>query len=600
MTRRLAAPGRSSLRGAVRCGCAASVGDPRAVVPARADAVARRVLIGTGDFPLSLAEVLARCSARARPAPSSSSTNCGCRGCCRAARRARRSALSGAIFQALPATRSAAPTSSASRRRVDRRARRDHRARSAAGWRRRAGASAAALATAVAVYLLAFSAAASGFRLVLVGIGDRARCWPRSPTTCSRAPAIERGAGRQGWLHRQPQRPRLGRRSAPLAVLRSPCSLPLVAATRPRAGAAGARRRRRARARACGSSAHAARRAAARRRRSRRSRPRRPARSPSSRWPRRSSPSGSPRSPAVRCWPRRSMGARAPARRDLVAPAACRRRPAAGRRRDGRARRRLPRLAAGPRHGTGERGMSPPGAEGLTLGVRQAGRRRRSHGRDPRRRVHRDRRPERVRQVDAAARARPAAEAARRGGAARRQAISGLPGEGGRASGSGCCRSRRSRRTGSPWPTSWPAAGSRTRACCGSGRPRTRPRSSRRCARPGSTDLAERARRRAVRRAAAAGVAGDGARPADRRSCCSTSRRRSSTSPTRSRCSTCAPSCTTAGPHARRRAARPQPGLPLRHPPDRDARRRGRRPGRAGEVVTAELVERRVRPRAAG
>ena len=51
-------------------------------------------------------------------------------------------------------------------------------------------------------------------------------------------------------------------------------------------------------------------------------------------------------------------------------------------------------------------------------------------------------------------------------------------------------------------------------------------------------------RRRAVGRAAPARVARHGARPGDRRSCCSTSRRRSSTSPTRSRCSTCAPTCT--------------------------------------------------------
>ena len=39
-------------------------------------------------------------------------------------------------------------------------------------------------------------------------------------------------------------------------------------------------------------------------------------------------------------------------------------------------------------------------------------------------------------------------------------------------------------------------------------------------------------------------------------------------------------------------AARPQPGRPLRHPPDRDARRRGRRrTALPGDVITAELIE---------
>lgn len=37
----------------------------------------------------------------------------------------------------------------------------------------------------------------------------------------------------------------------------------------------------------------------------------------------------------------------------------------------------------------------------------------------------------------------------------------------------GCCRSRRSRPTGSPSATSWGAGATRTRGCCASGRPRT-------------------------------------------------------------------------------------------------------------------------------
>ena len=45
------------------------------------------------------------------------------------------------------------------------------------------------------------------------------------------------------------------------------------------------------------------------------------------------------------------------------------------------------------------------------------------------------------------------------------------------------------------------------------------------------------------------------------------------------------------GPHARRRAARPEPGRPLRHPPDRDeATARSSPQGPPAEVVTAERV----------
>ena len=99
------------------------------------------------------------------------------------------------------------------------------------------------------------------------------------------------------------------------------------------------------------------------------------------------------------------------------------------------------------------------------------------------------------------------------------------------------------------------------------------------------------ARRRAVRRPAPARLARDGARPGD----AAAAARRADDVPrprrTRSRCSTCAPSCTSSGPHARRGAARPQPRLPLRHPPDRDARGRVVAQGAPAEVVDAELVE---------
>ena len=105
----------------------------------------------------------------------------------------------------------------------------------------------------------------------------------------------------------------------------------------------------------------------------------------------------------------------------------------------------------------------------------------------------------------------------------------------------------------SPSPTSWPAAATRTRACCASGRREDEAAVAAAMAATGVARPRRPRRRRALRRPAPARVARDGARPGDRRSCCSTSRRRSSTSPTRSRCSTSAPTCT------RRRAARSSP-----------------------------------------
>ena len=54
----------------------------------------------------------------------------------------------------------------------------------------------------------------------------------------------------------------------------------------------------------------------------------------------------------------------------------------------------------------------------------------------------------------------------------------------------------------------------------------------------------------------------------------------------------CARPARGAGPHDGRGAARPQPRRPLRHPPDRDARRASWSPPAShGEIVTAELVE---------
>ena len=110
--------------------------------------------------------------------------------------------------------------------------------------------------------------------------------------------------------------------------------------------------------------------------------------------------------------------------------------------------------------------------------------------------------------------------------------------------GSGSCRSRRSRRRGSRSPTSSPAAATRTRRWFRQWRPRRRGGGRRRAARD------RHARPRASGRSTSCRVASAsacGSRWRSRRaptSCCSTSRRRSSTSPTRSRCSTCSSTST--------------------------------------------------------
>ena len=89
---------------------------------------------------------------------------------------------------------------------------------------------------------------------------------------------------------------------------------------------------------------------------------------------------------------------------------------------------------------------------------------------DRRRRLHGDRRAERVRQVDAPARARADAQAAERDGAARRRGDRRRCRRARSRSGSGSSRRARRRRTASRSPTSSPAVAIRTRACCGRGR----------------------------------------------------------------------------------------------------------------------------------
>ena len=94
-------------------------------------------------------------------------------------------------------------------------------------------------------------------------------------------------------------------------------------------------------------------------------------------------------------------------------------------------------------------------------------------------------------------------------------------------------------------------------------------------------DLAERPGRRALRRSAPARLAGDGARAGD---AAAAARRADDVPrhPAPDRGARPVRRAARAGPHARRRAARPQPGVPLRRPPDRDARRARRRARRAG------------------
>ena len=110
----------------------------------------------------------------------------------------------------------------------------------------------------------------------------------------------------------------------------------------------------------------------------------------------------------------------------------------------------------------------------------------------PARAHHRDRRRERLRQVHAAARARPAHRAALGPGRARRQGAARPPHQRDRAHARPAAAEPRSHPRASPSPTSSAAAGIRTRSCSPAG-PRTTTRSSRsRSPRPGIAELADR------------------------------------------------------------------------------------------------------------
>ena len=190
--------------------------------------------------------------------------------------------------------------------------------------------------------------------------------------------------------------------------------------------------------------------------------------------------------------------------------------------------------------------------------------------------------PERVRQVDAAARARPDAQAAPGHGAARRRRRSAsLPSkEVARRLGllpqtrhrPGRHHRRRPRR---PRPLPPPGAAAAVVAAT------TSAPSTRRWRRPASTDLADRSvdelsggQRQRVWLAMA--LAQETPHPAARRADDVPRHRPPDRGPRPLR-----RPARGAGPHARRRPARPQPRVPLRDPPRRDARRRGRRRGRA-------------------
>ena len=161
-------------------------------------------------------------------------------------------------------------------------------------------------------------------------------------------------------------------------------------------------------------------------------------------------------------------------------------------------------------------------------------------------------------------------------GASRRRGDPAPLDEGRSRRGSASCRSRRSRRTGSRSPTWSAAAATPTRSGSGSGHAPTSSPSAAAMRATGTLDLADRSvdelsggqRQRVwIAMALAQG----------RRCCCSTSRRRSrprapsrgARSPHRSQRARRA--------HDRARAARPEPGVPLRPPPRRDEGGRDRR-----------------------
>ena len=239
----------------------------------------------------------------------------------------------------------------------------------------------------------------------------------------------------------------------------------------------------------------------------------------------------------------------------------------------GAARRPLPDLAADPRVAQGGRMTSNGSSPGsrlhgrdLTLAYDAPRRLRAARRRDPRRLVHRrSSGPTRAASRRCCARW-PACSSRRRAPCcSTAQAIGSLAVQGGRAPARPAAADARSPRTGSRSPTSSRAGATRTSGCCASGRATTSAPCTRRCARRGVEDLADARRRRALRRPAPARLARDGARPGD---AAAAARRADDVPRHRAPDRGARP---LRGParapraHARRRPARPQPRLPLRH-----------------------------------
>ena len=178
--------------------------------------------------------------------------------------------------------------------------------------------------------------------------------------------------------------------------------------------------------------------------------------------------------------------------------------------------------------------------------------------------VHRDRRPQRLRQVDAAARPGPAAAA----DAPVRCCSTGRRSPGRRParwpSGSACCRRRRSRPRASPWPTWSPAAGTRTRAGCASGPGDDEAVVAEALALDGHDRPRRPPRRRALRRPAAARLDRHGARPGHRPAAARRADDLPRPRPPDRRAGPGRPAARRARPHRRRGAARPEPGGPVR------------------------------------
>ena len=362
-----------------------------------------------------------------------------------------------------------------------------------------------------------------------------------------------------GWLVGNLNGRDLGARCVPLAVAAGACWCRRRAAARPLAADAAARRRRRPPASASPVQRSRLALLLVGRRRWSRSAPPRPARSRSSPSPRRRSPGGWPAPPGRRSAASALTGALVVLRADLVARTLHPRTRTAGRRGHRRRRRARPALAARPRQPRGLRRLNPcdhptrpparaarpgPAGERPAPGLRRPGGRRGPRPGRPAGPDHRHRRRQRLRQVHPAAGAGPAAHAPPRQPscwtAARStrcptrevaQRLGILPQSPVAPEGMtvvdlvGRGRSPHQR-----WWRQWSQADERAVAR-GAGRDRhDRPR------RP--------AGRRAVRRAAAAGLDRHGAGPGHRRCCCWTSRPPTSTSPTRSTCWTWSPTST--------------------------------------------------------